>query len=98
MFGYACTETKEFMPAAIQYSHEILKNLSQILPDLPLLTRKAVLSQVIAQITVFNEKIEVRVGEKIYNINFKKIASTNKKFVEATIERDRRDLNSRPPA
>ena len=42
MFGYACTETKEFMPAAIQYSHKILKLLSDyrkagkvpgILPD-----------------------------------------------------------------
>jgi len=42
MFGYACTETKEFMPAAIQYSHQILKSLSEhrkmgkvpgILPD-----------------------------------------------------------------
>ena len=77
---------------------EILKNISKILPELPVLTRKAVLSQVIAGITVFNKKIEVRVGEKIYNINFKKIASTNKKFVEATIERDRRDSNSRPPA
>ena len=30
MFGYACTETKEFMPAPIQYSHQILKNLSKI--------------------------------------------------------------------
>tara|TARA_B100000686_G_scaffold78896_1_gene85032 strand:- start:18230 stop:19402 length:1173 start_codon:yes stop_codon:yes gene_type:complete len=29
MFGYACTETKEFMPAAIQYSHQILKSLSE---------------------------------------------------------------------
>ena len=89
------TEFSEVNPKLLS---EILKNLSQILPDLPLLTRKAVLSQVIAQITVFNKKIEVRVGEKIYNINFKKIASTNKKFVEATIERDRRDSNSRPPA
>ena len=77
---------------------EILKNISKILPELPVLTRKAVLSQVIAGITVLNKKIEVRVGEKIYNINFKKIASTNKKFVEATIERDRRDSNPRPPA
>jgi len=42
MFGYACTETKEFMPAPIQYSHQILKILSKerklgnipgILPD-----------------------------------------------------------------
>jgi len=42
MFGYACTETKEFMPAPIQYSHQILKVLSEfrkqgkapgILPD-----------------------------------------------------------------
>ena len=42
MFGYACTETKEFMPAAIQYSHQILKilakerkleNIQGILPD-----------------------------------------------------------------
>ena len=30
MFGYACTETKELMPAPIQYSHQILKNLSKI--------------------------------------------------------------------
>ena len=29
MFGYACTETKELMPAPIQYSHQILKNLSK---------------------------------------------------------------------
>ena len=77
---------------------EILKNISKILPELPVLTRKAVLSQVIAGITVLNKKIEVRVGEKIYNINLKKEASTNKKFVEAIIERDRRDSNSRPPA
>jgi len=42
MFGYACTETKEFMPAPIQYSHQILETLSKerklgnapgILPD-----------------------------------------------------------------
>ncbi len=42
MFGYACTETKEFMPAPIQYSHQILEKLAQerksgnasgILPD-----------------------------------------------------------------
>ena len=42
MFGYACTETKEFMPAPIQYSHKILKllakerklgNVPGILPD-----------------------------------------------------------------
>ena len=77
---------------------EILKNISKILPELPVLTRKAVLSQVIAGITVLNKKIEVRVGEKIYNINFKKIAPTNEKFVEANIERDRRDSNPRPPA
>ena len=89
------TEFSEVNPKLLS---EILKNLSQILPDLPLLTRKAVLSQVIAQIMVFNKKIEVRVGEKIYNINFKKIASTNKKFVEATIERDGRESNPQRPA
>ncbi len=42
MFGYACTETTEFMPAPIQYSHQILKllakerklgNVPGILPD-----------------------------------------------------------------
>ena len=77
---------------------EILRNLSKILPDLPILTRKAVLSQVIAGITVFKKKIEVRVGEKIYNLNLKEKASENIKFTEANIERDRRDSNSRPPA
>ena len=30
MFGYACTETNELMPAPIQYSHQILKKLSKI--------------------------------------------------------------------
>ncbi|MDA9950943.1 methionine adenosyltransferase [Oligoflexaceae bacterium] len=29
MFGYACDETKSFMPATIQYSHDILSALSQ---------------------------------------------------------------------
>ena len=29
MFGYACDETKSFMPATIQYSHDILFALSQ---------------------------------------------------------------------
>ena len=42
MFGYACTETKEFMPAPIHYSHLILSDLAKarksgnapgILPD-----------------------------------------------------------------
>ena len=39
---------------------EVLKNISKILPELPVLTRKAVLSQVIAGITVFKKKIEVK--------------------------------------
>lgn len=29
MFGYACTETPEFMPAALHYSHEILRLLAE---------------------------------------------------------------------
>ncbi len=29
MFGYACTETDNFMPAPIEYSHRILKHLSR---------------------------------------------------------------------
>ena len=30
MFGYACTETKEFMPAPIHYSHLILSDLAKL--------------------------------------------------------------------
>lgn len=30
MFGFACNETPSFMPATISYSHELLKNLSQL--------------------------------------------------------------------
>src|SRR6056300_2069377 len=30
MFGYACTETKEFMPAPIHYSHLILNDLAKL--------------------------------------------------------------------
>lgn len=29
MFGYACNETEQLMPAAIQYSHDILRTLAQ---------------------------------------------------------------------
>ncbi len=30
MFGYACDETKEYMPATISYSHKLLKKLSDL--------------------------------------------------------------------
>ncbi len=30
MFGYACDETPEFMPATISYSHHLLKNLASL--------------------------------------------------------------------
>src|SRR3546814_4579820 len=30
MFGYACDEKPELMPAAIHYSHEILRNLARV--------------------------------------------------------------------
>ncbi len=30
MFGYACDETPEFMPATISYSHQVLKSLSDM--------------------------------------------------------------------
>jgi S-adenosylmethionine synthetase len=30
MFGYACDETAEFMPATISYSHKLLKKLSEL--------------------------------------------------------------------
>ena len=30
MFGFACTETPEFMPATISYAHNLLKNLSDL--------------------------------------------------------------------
>jgi len=33
MFGYACSETPSLMPAAIQYSHDILHNLAQARHD-----------------------------------------------------------------
>jgi site-specific DNA recombinase len=77
---------------------EILKNLSKILPDLPIATKKAVLSQIIAGITVCKDSVEMRVGERIYSLYINEKASVNAGFTEANVERDRRDSNSRPPA
>ena len=56
---------KEFSEVNPKLLSEILKNLSKILLNLPMLTMKEILSQVIARITVFEKKIELRVGEKI---------------------------------
>ncbi len=33
MFGYACTETKEYMPAAIHYAHALTKRLAAVRRD-----------------------------------------------------------------
>ena len=77
---------------------EILKNLSKILPDLPIPTKKAVLSQIIAGITVFEKSIEMRVGERIYSLPINEKVPVNTRFTETNIERDRRDSNPQLPA
>jgi S-adenosylmethionine synthetase len=50
MFGYACNETPEFMPATISYSHKVLKQLSTLRrnKDVPFL-RPDAKSQVTAE-------------------------------------------------
>ena len=50
MFGYACNETAEFMPATISYSHKLLKHLSDLRrkKDVPFL-RPDAKSQVTAE-------------------------------------------------
>ena len=38
MFGYACDETAEYMPAAIQYSHDLVRELAKIRKERKIMT------------------------------------------------------------
>ena len=56
---------------------EIMKNLSKVLPDLPIPTRKAVLNQVVAGITIFSDGAEMKIGERIYTLDLEDKHSAN---------------------
>lgn len=62
MFGYACNETKEFMPAALTYAHQIVQRLAQIRKKNPKLMpylRPDAKSQVTVQYNDRNEVVRV---------------------------------------
>ena len=67
---------------------EIMKNLSKVLPDLPIPTRKAVLNQVVAGITIFSDGAEMKIGERIYTLDLEDKHSANTGFAECNVERD----------
>ncbi|MCH7732307.1 MAG: hypothetical protein IIB44_07295 [Candidatus Marinimicrobia bacterium] len=54
-----------------------MRNLSRILPELLFSTRKAVLRKVIAGITIFEDTVEMGIGERIYSLGINEKTSAN---------------------
>ena len=82
MFGYACKETKEYMPLAISLSHEILKNVIETLPYGP---------DAKAQVSVDYDDIgkPVRVSKVVCSVQHKETQSISsvRNIVQGCIER-----------
>ena len=56
---------------------EIMKNLSALLPTLPVENRKAILQQVIVNIVVYKKNAKMKIGERVYSLPLNKKPSAN---------------------
>src|SRR5690606_7569890 len=88
MFGYACTETDEYMPAPIYYSHKLLERLADIRKNnhslMPYLRPDAK-----AQVSIeYNDNEPVRITTIVLSTQHKEYDSSGTEIQQNRIKED----------